>query len=98
MSDIETLKLSLFNLIENSKCEITDVLNLLGPINDYIKDGINGYMIDRGNLAASLEQIIRKAYAEKDHLKNMGAVLKKDVLELFSDSAKNRKRFIDLIA
>lgn len=69
----------------------------VGDFNDYIRDGENGYMIDRGNLAGSIEQIIRKAYSNKEQLRGMGAELKKDVLELFSDAAKNRKRFIDLI-
>lgn len=69
----------------------------VGDFNDYIRDGENGFMIDRGNLAGSIEQIIRKAYSNKEQLKGMGAELKKDVLELFSDAAKNRKRFIDLI-
>lgn len=69
----------------------------VGDFNDYIRDGQNGFMIDRGNLIASMEEIIRKAYAEKEQLKKMGAALKADVLDLFSDTEKNRKRFIDLI-
>jgi glycosyltransferase involved in cell wall biosynthesis len=69
----------------------------VGDFNDYIKDDENGFMIDRGNLVSSLEDIIRKAYAGKEQLEVMGKLLKKDVLDLFDYSQKNRKRFIDLI-
>ena len=54
-------------------------------------------MIDRGNLVSSLEGIIRTAYAGKERLEEMGKELKKDVLDMFSNAEKNRKRFIDLI-
>lgn len=69
----------------------------VGDFNDYIRDGQNGFMIDRGNLVSSLEGIIRTAYAGKERLEEMGKELKKDVLDMFSDAEKNRKRFIDLI-
>ncbi|MBK9381609.1 MAG: glycosyltransferase family 4 protein [Chitinophagaceae bacterium] len=69
----------------------------VGDFNDYIRDGQNGFMIDRGNLVSSLEGIIRTAYAGKERLEEMGKELKKDVLDMFSNAEKNRKRFIDLI-
>jgi len=69
----------------------------VGDFNDYIRDGQNGFMIDRGNLVSSLEGIIRTAYAGKERLEAMGKELKKDVLDKFSNAEKNRKRFIDLI-
>jgi len=69
----------------------------VGDFNDYIKDGENGFMIDRGNLVSSMETIIRKVYTDKEMLKRMGSKLRKDVLDLFDYSQKNRKRFIDLI-
>ncbi|MBL7739736.1 MAG: glycosyltransferase family 4 protein [Chitinophagaceae bacterium] len=69
----------------------------VGDFNDYIVNERNGFLIDRKNLAASIESIIRKAYADKAGLSKMGAELKKDVLRLFSDNPENRQRFIDLI-
>ena len=69
----------------------------VGDFNDYIRDGQNGFMIDRANLVSSLEAIIRTAYAGKERLEKMGKELKKDVLDMFSNVDKNRKRFIDLI-
>lgn len=69
----------------------------VGDFNDYIRDGQNGFMIDRGNLVSSMEAIIREAYSDTERLKTMGTELKKDVLDLFGFSEKNRKRFIDLI-
>lgn len=70
----------------------------VGDFNDYIRDGGNGFMIDRGNLEASVEQIIRTAYNQPAKLEEMGRELKKDVLGLFDYTEKNKKRFIDLTA
>jgi glycosyltransferase involved in cell wall biosynthesis len=69
----------------------------VGDFNDYIRDGENGFMIDRAELVPSMERIIRYAYENKEQLKEMGRALKTDVLNLFDDSNKNRKRFLDLI-
>jgi glycosyltransferase involved in cell wall biosynthesis len=69
----------------------------VGDFNDYIEEGRNGFFIDRKSLKPSLEEIIRKAYQNKDSLAMMGKELRKDVLKLFSDTPENRKRFIDLI-
>jgi len=73
------------------------VCERVGDFNDYIVEGRNGFLIDRGDLENSTEKIIRTAYAKKDILTQLGKELKKDILEIFSDSSKNRKRLIDLI-
>ncbi|MBL7764000.1 MAG: hypothetical protein JNL23_11290, partial [Chitinophagaceae bacterium] len=69
----------------------------VGDFDDYILDGKNGFLIDRGNLEESIEKIIRKAYVDKAQLKEMGKALRQDVIRLFSDTPENKKRFTDLL-
>ncbi len=69
----------------------------VGDFNDYIEDGINGFMIDRKYLKPSMEAIIRRVYNDKALMQKAGAALQTSVMEMFSDSEKNRKRFTELI-
>ena len=69
----------------------------VGDFNDYIEDGRNGFLIDRKNLEISVEEIIRRAYADKEQLRSMGRELKRDVLNRFSDSVENRAKLLSLI-
>jgi len=69
----------------------------VGDFNDYIEDERNGFLIDRKNLEISVEEIIRRAYADKEQLKSMGRELKRDVLNRFSDSVENRAKLLSLI-
>jgi glycosyltransferase involved in cell wall biosynthesis len=69
----------------------------VGDFNDYITEDRNGYFLDRGNLSPSVESVIRDAYAHPDKINRCGAELRKDVLKHFSDSAENRKHFLDLL-
>jgi glycosyltransferase involved in cell wall biosynthesis len=69
----------------------------VGDFNEYIKDGQNGYFLERGDLPRSVESVIRDAYAHPDKIKRYGIELRKDVLKHFSDSAENRKHFLDLL-
>jgi len=69
----------------------------VGDFNEYIKEGQNGYFLDRKDLENAVEKTIRDAYGAPGKLKIMGTALKKDVLYHFSDSAANRQRFLDLL-
>ena len=69
----------------------------VGDFNDYITEDRNGYFLEREDLSGSLESVIRDAYAQPDKLKRCGAELRKDVFKHFSDSAENRKHFLDLV-
>jgi glycosyltransferase involved in cell wall biosynthesis len=69
----------------------------VGDFSDYIEQDRNGFFLEPHHLEESIEQAIRKAYANPEQLKSMGAQLKKDVLHLFSDSPGNRQRFLDLL-
>jgi len=69
----------------------------VGDFDDYIKDGVNGYLLQIEELKASIEAVIRKAYAGKEQLGIMGKQLREDVLQLFSDSVANRQRYLNLI-
>lgn len=69
----------------------------VGDFDDYIKAGVNGYIMHRSELKPSIERVIREAYAQKDQLGKMGKLLRGDVLQLFSDSMSNRERYLNLI-
>ena len=69
----------------------------VGDFDDYIKDTVSGYFMERGELEASVESVIRKAYANREQLSEMGRQLKKNVLQRFADTAENRERFLQLV-
>jgi glycosyltransferase involved in cell wall biosynthesis len=69
----------------------------VGDFNDYIRENQNGYFLQRDNLTQTIESAIRDAYNDPDKLKNFGAELRKDIFKHFSDSAENRKHFLELI-
>lgn len=69
----------------------------VGDFNEYIKEGQNGYFLDRNDLENSVEKVIRDAYSAPDKLKTMGAELGKSVFDFFSDSPANRQRYLDLL-
>jgi glycosyltransferase involved in cell wall biosynthesis len=69
----------------------------VGDFNDYIVEGKNGYFLDRTDLLASIESVIRDTYTNPEKIKLLGHELKKDVLKHFSDSIENRKRFLELL-
>jgi glycosyltransferase involved in cell wall biosynthesis len=68
----------------------------VGDFDDYIKAGINGFVMSRSNLKPTIEQAIREAYAHPERLTGMGKNLKREVIALFSDSAANRARYLQL--
>ena len=69
----------------------------VGDFDDYIRNNINGYLMERGELKASIESVLRHAYANSGQLSEMGKKLKEDVLHLFSDTPENKERFLKLI-
>ena len=69
----------------------------VGDFNDYIIEARNGYFLERENISATLEKIIRDAYANPEKLKFFGKELKTDVLKYFSDTIENRQRFLELL-
>jgi glycosyltransferase involved in cell wall biosynthesis len=71
----------------------------VGDFNDYIKPGVNGFLLqrDRSQLKPSIEKAIREAYAKQEQLQPMGQKLREDVLALFSDTPNNRERFLALV-
>ena len=77
---------------------LEEILKKAGvDFDDYIEDGTNGYLLQRNDLNNSVEKVIRSAYENKELLQTMGSHLKEDVVKLFSDTAENRQRFINLI-
>lgn len=69
----------------------------VGDFDDYIKPGINGYIMHRSDLEISIENVIRDAYNNPDKPLEMGKNLRMDVLKRFSDSAENKKRLLKLL-
>lgn len=69
----------------------------VGDFNDYIIEEKNGYFLDREDITATIESVIRDAYANPEKIKSFGKQLKQDVITHFSDSAANQQRFLDLL-
>lgn len=69
----------------------------VGDFDDYIEDDINGYFMERSDLKASIEKVLRKAYANPEQLKEMGKKLKENVLQRFSDTPGNREGYLNLV-
>lgn len=69
----------------------------VGDFNDYIKEGKNGYFLERENISTTIETVIRNAYANPDKISGFGKELKTDILKYFGDSAENRQRFLELL-
>ena len=69
----------------------------VGDFDDYIKEGINGFIMKWGDLKFTIEKINKDAYCSHEKLKKMGNRLNDDVMEKFSDTEKNRKNYLDLI-
>lgn len=80
-------------LLEKAVAVCKDV----GDFNEYIRDNQNGYFLDRNNLEADIETVIKNACAHPEQLKLYGAALRNDVLQYFGDSASNRQRIINLL-
>jgi glycosyltransferase involved in cell wall biosynthesis len=69
----------------------------VGDFNDYITDLESGYLLQRKSLRKSIEEVLHHAYNNKPFLNNMGISLKRNVVNLFSDKAENKKRFLSLV-
>jgi len=69
----------------------------VGDFSDYIEENRNGYFLETEKLEQSIESVIRDAYNNPDKIRLLGRDLKQDVLQRFSDSPENRKRFLDLL-
>ena len=69
----------------------------VGDFNDYIREDMNGYFLERDDLLQTIGSVIRDAYAYPDKINGFGKELRKDVLKQFSDSEENRKRFLELL-
>jgi glycosyltransferase involved in cell wall biosynthesis len=69
----------------------------VGDFDDYIMNNNNGYLMERSELKASIERVLRHAYANPEPLKEMGKRLKENVLQRFSDSPENRERYLNLV-
>jgi glycosyltransferase involved in cell wall biosynthesis len=69
----------------------------VGDFNDYIRAGVNGFILKRDDLKNSIEEAIRQAYSHPGQLTTMGEKLHEDVFRLFADTNENRQRFLRLI-
>ncbi len=69
----------------------------VGDFDDYIKGNVNGFILNRSELELTVEHAIREAYSKKNSLVKMGQQLKKEVLERFSDTPENKKRYLELV-
>lgn len=80
-------------LLEKAVAVCKDV----GDFNEYIREGENGYFLNRSELDADIEQTIRTVYAHPEKGRTCGQALKNDVLRYFSNTAENKQRLLDLL-
>jgi glycosyltransferase involved in cell wall biosynthesis len=64
------------------------VCTKVGDFDDYITNGVNGYLLDINNTSASIENVIGEAYNNKKQLKDMGEKLHETVLSKFNKSSE----------
>lgn len=60
----------------------------VGDFDDYITNRMSGFLLDPVNSEAELEQTLLYAYDHVEEVRQMGAVLKKEVIDRFSPSEK----------
>lgn len=69
----------------------------VGDFDDYVQDGVNGFVMSRDELKPGIEKAIRSAYQQKNQLPAMGRELQQSVYALFADTPANRERYLQLI-
>ena len=69
----------------------------VGDFNDYIENGVNGFLISTKDTEVHLEKIMREMYSNKHDLKKIGMNLRDTVHAKFDRSEKIFNMYLELV-